>query len=58
MIERYGRRKVSKMLAEWNSLRQAVATGDIEAAQRAFDKCEEWIDFAFGGGIDPKCPVP
>ncbi len=46
--DRYGRRKVSRMLAEWNALRSALASGDREATQEAFDACEEWIDFAYG----------
>lgn len=46
--ERYGRRKVTKMLAEWDAHRKAVASGDMEAAQSTLDACEEWIDFAFG----------
>ena len=45
---RYGRRKITSMLADWNALRAAVANGDVEATQAAFDRCEEWIDFAFG----------
>jgi hypothetical protein len=54
MTERYGRRKISKMLKEWNRLREAVRGGDIERIQDAFDDCEEWVDFAFGksGGGD------
>ena len=46
--ERYGRRKVSRMLAEWNDHRAAVASGDMAAIQATFDACEEWIDFAYG----------
>lgn len=45
--ERYGRRLVSNMLKEWNALRAAVASQDMEKIQSAFDDCEEWIDFAF-----------
>lgn len=52
--ERYGRRKVSRMLLEWNVLRSAIATGDPEASQAAFDACEEWIDFAFGRAAEAK----
>lgn len=48
MIERYGRRKISKMREEWNALRDAVRAGDPVVVQKAFDACEEWIDFAFG----------
>lgn len=46
--ERYGRRKISKMLAEWDALRHAVAAEGTPRVQAAFDACEEWIDFAFG----------
>lgn len=45
---RYGRRKISRMLAEWNAHRAAVASGDIARIQETMDACEEWIDFAFG----------
>ena len=44
----WGKRRIDKMLKEWNTLRKAISSGDIEAAQDAFDKCENWIDFAFG----------
>lgn len=46
--DRYGKRRVSKMLAEWNRLREAVREGNLEGIQNAFDACEEWIDYAFG----------
>jgi len=48
MSDRYGNRRVSKMLTEWNRLREAVREGNIEGIQHAFDACEEWIDFTFG----------
>lgn len=47
MTDRYGRRTLSSMLKDWHSLRCAVATGEIENIQSAFDRCEEWIDFSF-----------
>jgi hypothetical protein len=56
--ERYGRRKVSRMLAEWDALRSAVAGGDPEATQAAFDACEEWVDFAFGRASLREPPPP
>ena len=40
--ERYGRRKVSRMLAEWNAHRAAVASGDMAAIQATFDACVPW----------------
>ena len=45
---RYGRRKITSMLSDWNALRAAVANGDVEATQASFDRCEEWVGFAFG----------
>ena len=45
---RYGRRKISRMFNDWNNLRAAVASGDLDAIQHHFDRCEEWVDFAFG----------
>jgi ribosomal protein S20 len=50
--DRYGNRRVSKMLTEWNRLREAVREGNIEGIQHAFDACEEWIDFAFGKNVN------
>ena len=48
MSDRYGNRRVSKMLTEWNRLREAVREGNLDGIQHAFDAFEEWIDFAFG----------
>lgn len=45
---RYGARKITKMYRQWNDLRSSIASGEIEKAQAAFDKCEEWVDYAFG----------
>lgn len=55
---RYGRRRIDRMLAEWNAHRAAVASGDIERIQTTFDACEEWIDFAFGASTTAKSPGP
>lgn len=43
---RYGRRRIDRMLAEWQALRQHPV--DPVATQAAFDACEEWVDWAFG----------
>lgn len=46
---RYGQRKVSKMYAQWDRLRKAIRNAEPhENVEDALDKCEEWIDFAFG----------
>lgn len=45
--ERYGATRVSKIRAAYNDLRQAIASGDIEAAQKAFDRYEPWADYIF-----------
>lgn len=47
-IPRYGRRRIDRMLREWDAHRRAVASGDMERIQETLDACEEWIDFAFG----------
>jgi len=45
--ERYGRVRVSKVRAAYNDLRTAVRAGDIEAAQEALDRYEQWADIVF-----------
>lgn len=45
--KRYGRRKFSKMYAELCALRAAIRSGDPQATEAAWDKCEEWIDAVF-----------
>lgn len=47
MTARYGRRKISRMLAEWNRLREAVHREGTPAVLAAFEACEEWVDFAY-----------
>lgn len=44
--------QIDRMLREWQALREAVASGNAEAAQTAFDACEEWVDFAFGAASE------
>lgn len=48
MVDRYGNRRVPKMLGEVNSLRKAIAREGTENIQRAWDKVEQHIDFAYG----------
>jgi hypothetical protein len=47
MTARYGNRRIDKMRAEINALRDAIRAHDPEATETAWDKCEEWIDFVF-----------
>lgn len=47
MTERYGRLKVSTIRAAYNDLRDAIRRGDIEAADEALDRYEQWADFVF-----------
>ena len=42
---RYGRTKVSKIRAAYNDLRSAISSGDMEKAQEAFDRYEQWSDY-------------
>ena len=44
--ERYGVTKVAKIRAAYNDLRTAIASGDLDAAQKAFDRYEQWSDYA------------
>lgn len=45
---RYGRRPISTMLANWDSLRRACAESGNQDVQDAFDACEEWVGFSLG----------
>lgn len=45
---RYGNRRVTKMYAEINALRRAIAAEGTPAIQDAWDRVEEHIDFAYG----------
>lgn len=44
---RFGNRRVTKMYAQVNELRQAIASEGSPRVQRALDKVEEHIDFAY-----------
>ena len=45
--ERYGQTRVSKIKAAYDDLRGAVRSGDMEAAERALDRYEQWADVVF-----------
>jgi hypothetical protein len=45
--ERYGNTRVSKIRTAYNDLRSAVRSGDLVAAQGAFDRYEPWADYVF-----------
>lgn len=47
--ERFGVRRVTKMYADINKLRQAIRSEGTEAIQEAWDRVEECIDYAYGG---------
>lgn len=51
--ERYGSRKVAKMYAEINALRQAIQAEGTPAIQDAWDKVVQHIEFAYRGC--PEC---
>lgn len=48
MTERYGRTKVSKIMAAYDDLRRAIRERNIEAAEEAMDRYEPWADYVFG----------
>lgn len=53
---RFGKRRVPKMYAQVNKLRQAIAAEGSPRIQAAWDKVEEHIDFAYqqaGAGTAP-----
>ena len=45
---KHGQRRIVTMRRDWSDLRRAVASGDPDAVQEAFDACEPWIDWCFG----------
>jgi hypothetical protein len=47
-MDRYGNRRVPKMYAEIEVLRQAIRTEGTPAIQEAWDKVEQHIDYAYG----------
>lgn len=44
-LEKYGNTRVAKIRATFNWLRQAIRSGDIEEAEAALDRYEQWADF-------------
>lgn len=52
-VRRYGKRRVSRMYADMNKLRQAIQREGTPAIQDAWDRVEECIDYAYGGC--PEC---
>lgn len=53
MAEKYGRRNVSKMLAQINNLRRLIRAEGSPAIQGAWDEVEEHIDYAYRTGPTP-----
>lgn len=51
---RFGARRVPKMYAQINELRQAIAAEGNPRVQRAWDKVEEHIDFAYQMAADKR----
>ncbi|MFC3628270.1 hypothetical protein ACFOM8_02290 [Paracoccus angustae] len=45
--ERFGKRRVPKMYAQINELRQAIAAEATPRIQAAWDKVEEHIDYVY-----------
>lgn len=45
--DRYGVLRVSKIRDAYNDLRAAIRSGDLDAAEKAFDRYEPWADFIF-----------
>lgn len=45
--DRYGKTRVSKIKAAYDDLRAAIRRGDIEAAEAALDRYEQWADYVF-----------
>lgn len=47
MTERYGKLRVSKIRVAFNDLRTAIRAGDLEKAEEALDRYEQWADYIF-----------
>lgn len=47
MSERYGNLRVSKIRAAYSDLRRAIRSGDLDAAEKALDRYEQWADYIF-----------
>jgi hypothetical protein len=54
--ERYGNTRVSKVRGAYNDPRSAVRSGDLVAAQGAFDRYEPWADYVFDKRHSPGSP--
>ena len=50
MSERYGNRKVSKMIREWRELVEVCRREGTPAIQDALDRVESHIDYAYMKG--------
>ena len=46
-MTRYGQTRITTITKAYNDLRAAIRAGDMEAAQEALDRYEQWADFAF-----------
>lgn len=55
---RYGNRRIATMYADWRDLTDAMTAGDHLAAQDAFDRCQEWIDWCFGTAAQQGVNLP
>ena len=42
--EKYGNVNITTIQKTKNDLRDALSSGDLEAAQKAWDRLEQWID--------------
>jgi len=59
MSEKYGRRNVTKMIAQVQTLRAAIQAEGTEAIQDAWGAVEEHIDYAYRvGPLQDEDPTP
>ena len=54
MTDRYGARRVPKMLAEWREHAALCRAEGTPAIQDSIDKVQQCIDFAFGQNAERK----
>jgi hypothetical protein len=50
---RYGKTRIGKIKAAYDDLRAAIRAGDMDAANAALDRYEQWADFAFSPPMTP-----
>lgn len=48
MSETYGRAKIVTIKKDFDDLRAAIRSHDAKETEKAWDRCERWVDFVMG----------